>query len=322
MAYYMAVDAGGTKLDAILFDDQLRLISRAKSGGVNTHSSTEADCLHNVRVCLDELLGGILTPKIARVYITFIGPIELFKHELEQRAQVMAYTYLHEGVASLLAGTMHPDGIIAVAGTGSNVYSILEGKIGQSIGGWGPIISDRGSGAWIGRKAMELVEGAMEGWLPKTPLLSKVQRAMNAYDKNAMIQTIYHSEAPYRAMALLLPAIAQAAREGDESALKLFLRAGDEMAKQTVCLIEQTGIPRGDRRIVCCGGAWKAHEALFARYRERMLSAYPDAVVQKPLFDSVLAGVVHFANSSGAAQDPFELKELLSERFEDYLIKW
>ncbi len=322
MAYYMAVDAGGTKLDAILFDDQARLMSKAKSGGVNTHSSTEADCLHNIRTCLDELLSGILTPVIARVYITFIGPVELFRHELERRAQVAAYTYLHEGVASLLAGTMRPDGIIAVSGTGSNVYSVLDGKIGQSVGGWGPIISDRGSGAWIGRKAMELVEGALEGWLPATPVVAKIERAMNAFDKGALLQTIYRSEAPYRAMALLLPVIAEAAREGDAAALDLFLQAGDEMAKQTACLIEQSGIAKGDRRIVCCGGAWKAHPAQFLRYRERMVAAYPDAVVQKPLFDSVLAGVVQYAYSGGVAQNPRELKELLSERYDAYLTKW
>ena len=144
----------------------------------------------------------------------------------------------------------------------------------------------------MGRKAMELVEQMVEGLLSPTHLLKEVQSQLQAYDKPQLIHTIYRSPAPFRLMAQLTPAIARAARAGDEQALDIFRQAGKSMALQTKCQLERHGILPGAVPVVCAGGAWKAHEEMFRAFEDTMKRLCYGQQVVKPRYEQVCAGMV------------------------------
>ena len=56
MRYYMAFDGGGTKLQGILFDEDCRLLSSARTEGVNTTVRSREQAEENVRACIRALL--------------------------------------------------------------------------------------------------------------------------------------------------------------------------------------------------------------------------------------------------------------------------
>jgi glucosamine kinase len=65
------------------------------------------------------------------------------------------------------------DGIVAAIGTGS-VFAAQRGGVVRQVGGWGLVLGDEGSGAWIGREGLALALRAVDGFRPMTPLLAEV----------------------------------------------------------------------------------------------------------------------------------------------------
>ena len=61
------------------------------------------------------------------------------------------------------------DGIVAALGTGSVHCVQRAGEIRQ-IGGWGLVLGDEGSGAWIGRMILARCLRAFDGFVPRTTL--------------------------------------------------------------------------------------------------------------------------------------------------------
>ena len=107
---FLAVDAGGTKLQALVFDEELHVLSHARTGGVNVNISTQDEVKANIAHCLDELFPTKEDIRVICVYYTFIGPFEIFREILETRFSVERYQPINEGVAGLLAGIQSPMG--------------------------------------------------------------------------------------------------------------------------------------------------------------------------------------------------------------------
>jgi glucosamine kinase len=64
------------------------------------------------------------------------------------------------------------DGIVAAIGTGS-VYCRQKGAAFHQIGGWGLVLGDEASGAWIGRALLTRALRARDGLAVETPLLAQ-----------------------------------------------------------------------------------------------------------------------------------------------------
>ena len=53
----------------------------------------------------------------------------------------------------LYAACLQKEAVIAISGTGSGVFYVREKAAGYGVGGWGALISDEGSGYYLGRLA-------------------------------------------------------------------------------------------------------------------------------------------------------------------------
>lgn len=321
--YFLAVDAGGTKLQALLFDEELRLIRTARAAGVNINISTLDEARANMVQCLDTLIED---EKVLQcVYITFVGPEPLFRELLEERCTVKRYQPLNEGVVGMLAGMQSPEGICAMAGTGSDVFCAYR-KEGSNdpgvqdlicldaVGGWGAVINDGGSGVWMGRKAMQYVERMVEGMISETLLLCEVEKQLQAHGKEELIKAVYTSPSPYRLLATLTRAIARAADAGDAHALEILRQAGEKMAEQTCCLIRRYDFSPDRMAVVCSGGAWKAHSLMFESFKAELEKICPGFAVVKPLYDQICGGVVLCGLENGMTR-----KEICARMREDYV---
>jgi hypothetical protein len=88
MSIILSVDGGGSKINAILFDDKFRLLGAGKSGGVNTNSTTLEDCRNNVADCLNQVFRERPPAAIDRLYAVFVGPINVLFEEVEKLTTV------------------------------------------------------------------------------------------------------------------------------------------------------------------------------------------------------------------------------------------
>ena len=70
MNYYLALDCGGSKLEAILFDEHLHLLSRARTGGVNANFISSRQVEEHYRDCYARLFAGISFRRLTSIVET------------------------------------------------------------------------------------------------------------------------------------------------------------------------------------------------------------------------------------------------------------
>ncbi len=323
---YLSIDGGGTKLQMLLYDQRLTPLGAGLAGGVNTNSTTPENSLSNVKSCLEQVFSTCRPAAIDRAYVVFVGPADVLRSELAQFAPVREYVPLSEPIAGLMAGAFWREGILALSGTGSDVFlcvdehrpRALQQNCRTVVGGWGPLLGDQGSGVWVGQQAIRAAVSGLEGWTQPTLLLDLIRRDWGLKHDFEMVNVVHRSSAPFRQMASLTRLVAEAANLGDVVALGILREAGELMAAQTLCLFRRCDIPEEYKRLVCAGGTWKAHSAMFEAFRERLMAQQPELDIRWPIFEPILAGLAMVALESGATAD--EACALLARQYPEMKI--
>lgn len=124
-------------------------------------------------------------------------------------------------------------GIVIAAGTGS--IGLVQRRDGaqRRVGGWGFPVGDEGSGAWLGQRAMQVAQGALDGRAVAGLLARGVWRLAGA-DAGSLLR--WCEGAGQQAYAQLAPAVFDAARAGDPAAVALLDAGAAELARHIEAL--------------------------------------------------------------------------------------
>ncbi len=309
---YISVDGGGTKLNAIWYDENMRLKGRARAKGVNSTITPRDVYLNNIKACYEGLFAAGAPDKIDGLYVV-CGNTKDYTDCLSPLAEIANIYPLGERTGGLLAGRGVEKGMLAISGTGSDI--LYEGDDGcDVVGGVGAILGDEGSGVWIARHAVQNAIRYAQGWGERTALTDMLMSRLQLKRIEGMVRYLYDSPAPFQRLGELLPLVAEAARAGDEPCVRAFAKGAEMLAKQTLALISRHPSFNGD--IVICGGAWKAFGGMFDEYRRLVSEGFPKANVHRPWFEHVLAGPMKTLLQHGS--DPESARRTLLEAFPDY----
>lgn len=314
----LAVDGGGTKLNAFWTDENLNLISWGCGGGVNTTQTPAEEVAVHIKECLDQLFASGVPDKIDRMYVVFVGPLDLLKQQLEERTKLGQVTTFYEGYGGLLAGAAKTEGFVALAGTGSDVFYLSKEK-NYVLGGQGPILGDDGGGAWMGQQAARAVVRDLNGWGEKTQLTRLLFDSWKIDGIWDLVAKIHGAKAPFSLMATITRLIGQAAADGDAVALNIVREAGQVMATQMISLISRMEQMPKDMEITLCGGAWKTHPEMLASFEGEMRKRYPTVTTSRPLFEHVCAGPVQMLIDQGVPRQ--EIIRRMKKSFPQYCVK-
>jgi glucosamine kinase len=115
------------------------------------------------------------------------------------------------------------DGGVIICGTGSIGWAEIKGRH-HRVGGWGLLVSDEGSGAWLGREALRRVLWAQDGRIGWTELLRTLFEQFRN-DPHAIVR--WTSDVSPRDFGTFAPRVVEYARQGDPVGLELLqLAAG------------------------------------------------------------------------------------------------
>ncbi|GHU68235.1 N-acetylmuramic acid/N-acetylglucosamine kinase [Clostridia bacterium] len=323
----LCFDGGGSKCRMILADDDFNLIGEGRGLGVNVNHTPLAEAVANMRDCLDQTLRGVANLTIDSIYITIVGPVEeLIKLLAPYRTDAAQNTFmLGEPQAALWAGALKPGGFVALSGTGSDVFYVSsDEKRGESLGGWGLLLGDEGSGAWIGQQALRTAVRSLADVGPKTILADVIRETLNASDIWELVRLMYAAPSYVRFFGSLVPITADAARRGDGIARQLFRDAGIHMSEYFLQLYarvcRRVELPEDERFCVLSGGAWKAFSAMFDTFRQRLGDSAPVLDVRWPYFEPVMAGISRELAVRHPDWDTKQRLDFLTERFPSYRI--
>ena len=238
MAIFLAVDAGGTKADYVLADET-RTLARVRTGTIKRLRTDAATAAANLQQGLAALTqqSGVPMSAVTQTCIGTAGesvPLVADWLRAEFAARVSGGLLLLGDVEIALdAAFRGGSGVLALAGTGSNVAGRNPAGTLSTCGGYGPVLSDQGSGHAIGLRALRSIYLAMDQ--DRTTLLRDAVLDFWQLPSTDMLIEFVHA-VPMPDLSKLAHLVVTCAGRGDAIAQEVLRREGEELAN-LVCLL-------------------------------------------------------------------------------------
>lgn len=176
-------------------------------------------------------------------------------------------------------------GVLLIAGTGSICFGRGPAGALARCGGWGAVIGDEGSGAWLGRRALGVAAASFDGREGETALVAAILSATGAATIEGLVPWAAHASAAQ--LAALAPAIMETAKAGDLRANAIVTLGVEELALHVRTLARQLFVDeRATVPVALSGGLIHKGTLVRKRLEARLKSMVPGALVQG---DEVLA---------------------------------
>ena len=286
--YYIAADGGGTKLLAVLYDEDRRVIRSARTQGTNTLFRPKEAVLREA----EELAGELIPPEVSAVDgmdYSIVGDVSPYLEAIRRRCTLEDARGHGEGhVALASAGVRY--GIAAQAGTGSDAFFIQPGA-NTGVGGWGMFLGDEGGGFDIGLKTLRAAVWSQDGRGPKSVLPELLKEAWGMKDLWEMVNRLSGNPDMRSLVASVTHITEKAAAVNDPAAVSIYRNAGHELALQVLAAVRNGG---GSfiGPVVASGGAWKGSRHMFEAFRDEVTAVHPDADVRFPDFEPLVGSVI------------------------------
>lgn len=245
MRYFLAVDAGGSKTEFLLAEEE-RELQRVLTGTIKRVNVDEEDARKNLDDALAELeqKTGVRMKQVTRTCLGTSGDtVPLVTGWLRKSFQErVGGSLLLVGDVAIALDAAFADGrgVLALAGTGSNVAARdRNGKI-MTAGGWGPVLADQGSGHWIGVEALRRGFLARDEQRP-TQLLEAARKLWRLPTVDSLIEFANAQPTP-RYASQFAPEVVACAAQGDAMAIEILDRGGSDLAYLVELLIERMRI--------------------------------------------------------------------------------
>lgn len=264
--YLIAVDAGGTKTEAVLFTADGALVRHLMRPGINPLVSGLDDAVGKCLAILNELCAAAPAP-VAAAYVGMPG-LQYYGGRVEKQLseQALARHLRAEADGYMLISAMlgHADGAGLVCGTGSGLY-VRSGACQYGVGGWGYIIDGCGSGFVLGRRAIRAAIRQADGRGPQTLLTELVNEQIGG-DVTGYLPQLY---AGGRALfASFARTVFQACARQDAVAQKIFDDCADDLAELVLAGHRRAPI----EKLVLNGGIFQHFPEYVEAVRQRVPS--------------------------------------------------
>ena len=232
MGHYLAIDAGGTKAEYILADET-RVLAHTHSDTIKRMRTTAEIASANLCGALAELqrASGVRLEQIMRTCIGTAGnTVPLVTDWLyeELGSRIGGELIVHGDVdIALDAAFPNAAGVLILAGTGSNVAGRGPNGEKAGAGGYGPVLSDQGSGHRIGQEALRAVFLAIDEER-ETMLLPAILEHWNLTDQDALVA--YANTCPPSYFSPLSHVVTTCAEQGDAVSLRVLQQEGETLA--------------------------------------------------------------------------------------------
>ncbi len=239
---YIGIDGGGSRSRFLATDAEGSVLGIAFSGPLNIHNSDEALIIANLQAGFQQIktnlsegvsgyqvFAGIAGVKSQEDVQYFEGLLRL---AIGGEAAVKA---VNDTDITLAGGLVGAPGIALILGSGSHCLGRnAEGEI-ATCGGWSYLMDDCGSAYALGHETLRLAVRTWDGRSGAHSLAERVRQHFGI-DKPEQILTAVHQERDtFITVKELSRLVLQAAKEGDEDAMRLVKDAAVEAAE----LVEQ-----------------------------------------------------------------------------------
>jgi len=303
MSLYLGIDGGGTKTECAVADEQ-RIVGRFTTGTCKIHRVGREAATRSLHAAVQGALYAARAEasQVAFICIGIAGSThrEVVEWAEETLTEIVPAPVMIVGdnvIAHQAAFSGHP-GVLVIAGTGSIAYARNHELVSARVGGWGPVVSDEGSGTWIGRHAVAAALRAYDtGRLSLLlPAIFKVWRVSSTDEIVRMSNTC-----PPPNFAGLFPEIVAAEEAGDELAHGILVAAGRELGAMANILLSKFWADAESVDVAGSGGVFRNSRLLRSEMEKTIHGQHPKARLLTKDIDPI-DGAIQIARRRAAEQ--------------------
>ena len=238
----LGVDGGGSKTAALLasLDEagQLTIIGRGSGGPSNLRLAGKKQSLQSLDQAVNEALlntdmkGKDLDYAVLALAGSTSPGVKEDVSDWAKKRKLSLHVEIVPDIDPVLAiGTDSKPAAALIVGTGS--VAVGTDAAGNTImrGGWGHWFGDKGSGFYLGYKALAAVAEASDEIGPETTLSELVLSALGTTDPRSILTEVSASGDTRREVAALAPIVLRAAAANDSVARRIVVSAVTEAVK-------------------------------------------------------------------------------------------
>ncbi len=158
MGLLIGIDGGGTGCRAVIADANDDLLGAGTSGAANIMTNFDAARQNIILACQQAIKSAGLEPEkinSAKAYLGLAGAN--IGDYAARMIGALPFDECHidtDAMISLQGAIGDDDGVVAIIGTGSVFIYRVNGKV-HTVGGWGFMVGDLGSGSRLGRSLLQ-----------------------------------------------------------------------------------------------------------------------------------------------------------------------
>ena len=297
--YVVGIDGGGTHTRAVIADETGCICGFGKAGpsnyndvGLDTARANVLSAVHAARgaanlddaLCAAAFLGmaGVVSDRDRELIGTIATELPL------ERDAFIGID--HDCRIALAGGLSGRPGIVVIVGTGSSVYGRnLQGTDWRS-GGWGYLISDEGSGYWLGLQALRLTVMHFDGRIEAEDLAWRVMQELQIVDPQDIMNRIYVPPLGKAEIAALGPLVVEFSQQGDPHAQQLVQQGAEDVAQCVFAVARRLKLNKPE--IVIVGGLVSVGEPILGPLRASIRSRLSDCQFTPAELPPVIGAVV------------------------------
>jgi glucosamine kinase len=248
--YVIGADGGGTKTLGVLADGQGKEIARHQVGAGNPNViGIDAAATHLLDVvvgCCEK--GNIPVRQVGAVVFGLAGAgsatvRDRLANAVRTGSHARGWEHPRFSIETdariALEGAFGGSaGIVLIAGTGSIVIAKLPDGSVTTLGGWGRLLGDEGSGFGIGWEALRAVARDIDRRGDAQMLRTMFAERVGWASRDAIIASVYQEKFD---LATLAPTVLEAAEKGDAAADAILKDGARHLVDQLAAMVDRMG---------------------------------------------------------------------------------
>ncbi len=285
----LGVDGGGTKSIGLISDYSGKILARKEVGATNPNVvglevsakrlfELMTRCCEEARCDIHELHSSVLG-------LAGAGGIEfreriveaLNAHLLTAGSKPLPLAVESDARVALEGALDGGPGVVVISGTGSMVMGKTERGEVHTVGGWGRILGDEGSGFSIGRDGVRAVSLVLDGRGDPTKLKELFAAKYQWVTRDDIIKAVYQKGFDPSKLA---PLVMEAAVNHDLVGQKILQNAATQLVDQIRVVVMRMGFLR-KVGLVMCGGLLE-HNTVFTNVLHlKIMKSLPQVEIRK-----------------------------------------
>ena len=284
--YYLGVDGGATKTEAVIINEKKEVLGRGMAAGSNADIFGLSESVDRVYAAVEQAGSGkkiVFTAScLAIAGIDTQKDRSIWTHAVQNHHSLSTHfstkpLVVNDVLAALRSGTTKKNAIVVIAGTGSNCYGRNEsGDIAKSSG-VGNILSDEGSGYNIGLRILKRVTQSIDGRSSQTILKELLFEKLRIQSLDNLISQVYEKPWNKADIASLAPLAEKGAGKGDKVAKAILAKAASDLGIMIKAVATKLKLKNKKYYIVTAGSIFKIENILINHLKKDIKKFSPNA---------------------------------------------